>query len=56
MPVGNHIAREQLTVDATSGGVSFTALSTANQAKFFMATIQIQTAQVRVTFVCSSDR
>jgi copper(I)-binding protein len=50
MPIGVHIAREQLDVDDTSGGVSFTALSAANRAKFFMAAIQIQVAQVRVTF------
>lgn len=50
MPIGVHLAREQLAVDNTVGGVSFTALSAANRLRYAMSTIQIQTAQVRVTF------
>lgn len=48
--IGKHITREQLSVDDTSGGVSFAALTRAEKDRFVMATIQIQTAQVRVTY------
>jgi hypothetical protein len=44
-----HLGREQLTVDATAGGVSFTDLSAALRTRYVMSTVQIQAAQVRMT-------